>query len=132
MTEQCSEHDAQAMPASNALYGRTDGRTNEEQLSPTRDQETFVTRGRAYGNFSINSGTPLATYLEAKVILTLIGPDPDAAIHAAELRRALGGHCIFTDCPNPHHGGGMCRRHYDKFQRTIIANEAFRINRRAS
>jgi hypothetical protein len=49
MTEQCSKHVLQALPASNALYGRTDGRTNEERLSPTRYQETSVTRAPAYG-----------------------------------------------------------------------------------
>ena len=69
MTEQCSEHDAQAMPASNALYGRTDGRTNEEQLSPTMDQETSVTRTPAYGNFSSggNGMTDREALLEALV-----------------------------------------------------------------
>ena len=33
-------------------YGRTDGRTDEESLSPTRDISPLVTRARAYDDFA--------------------------------------------------------------------------------
>ena len=116
-----------------AMHGRTDGRTNEEGLSPTRDNQTSVTRAPAYEISPIlDTASPAYVRLEAEAILRQLGPDPDAAIHWAEVYRGLGVHCMVTDCLSSRHSGGMCRPHYDRLKSWARANEAYRINRRAS
>lgn len=54
MSEQCTEHMHRAMPdavleqCTEHMHGRTYGRTNEEPLLPTSDNNSSVTRTRAY------------------------------------------------------------------------------------
>lgn len=51
-TDQYTEPVHRASTPVSQLILRTDGRdgrTNEESLSPTRDHNSYVTRGRAYG-----------------------------------------------------------------------------------
>ena len=57
MSEQCTEHMPDAYARRNALSictdGRTDGRTYGDDFSPTRDNNSSVTRTRAYGDVSL-------------------------------------------------------------------------------
>lgn len=110
------------MPPSNALYVRTDERTNAEHCSPTMDQETFVTRGRAYG-ISPPDLTPLIALIDAATggtgrqtswataadILATIPPDPDGPRHFAEL---AGDLCAYPDCLTVARDNGWCHKHY--------------------
>ena len=89
--------------------GRT-GRTNEESLSPTRDNpSSSVTRTPAYGDVSL-------AYFEA------LPTDPNAALHVTTLLRALGGLCILAGCDRPHRALGLCNMHYlSRYTRAVEA-----------
>lgn len=75
------------------------------------------------------------TFLEARALLALLGPDLDAERHWEDMGRALGVVCKL--CTEQSRAGGLCqnhyRRHLRKIQRDLRAhpNEAARINRLA-
>ena len=65
----------------------------------------------------------------AEATLTLIGPDPYAAQHLDQLRRALDLHCAIQGCHNQHRANGLCDNHLQQ-HKYAMTNEAHTINRR--
>jgi len=78
---------------------------------------------------ALDTNDPAYMRLEAVAILRNIGPDPDAAQHVTELRRAIHIHCIVEGCPETRRNAGMCRPHYDRLKKWARTNEAHRIRR---
>lgn len=70
----------------------------------------------------------VATYLEAREVLALLGPDFDADRHWTDLGRAVGVICLA--CDRPAQGRHLCQAHYRRHLRAT-RNEAARINRDA-
>lgn len=66
------------------------------------------------------------TFLEARALLGILGPDLDADLHWIELGRELGDIC--TACDEQTVGRGLCQNHYRRHLRAY-RNEAARINR---
>lgn len=82
--------------AAQHCHGRTDGRTNEEPRSPSRDHSPLVTRTRAYG-FS-----PELDQIIRTLAIAILGQpdekprkarrDPHYKAHRRELKEALAVH----------------------------------------
>ena len=66
------------------------------------------------------------TFLEARNLLALLGPDLEADRHWTDMGRELGAVC--THCDEQSRSGRMCDTHYRRHYRTT-RNEAARINR---
>ena len=124
---------APSIAASNAArYARTDvtdGRTDEESFSPTRDNpSSSVTRTRTYRFCPDDFGDTART---AAAMVYLAPPDPDAPLHLMQLHWALGDFCTIPGCPNPRRALCLCDTHYRAHVRAT-RNEAHLINRKAS
>ena len=65
----------------------------------------------------------------AAATLAVIGPDPHAAQHLADLKRAIGMHCAIHGCDNDHRSNGFCDTHYRQHKRAT-QNWAHDINRK--
>jgi hypothetical protein len=67
------------------------------------------------------------TYLEAREILALLGPDLEAERHWNEMGREVGVVCRI--CTEPTAAQSLCQNHYRRHLRASRRNEAARINR---
>lgn len=68
------------------------------------------------------------TFLEARALLALLGPDLDADRHWIDMGREVGSVCRV--CDEQSRGDGLCENHYRRHLRAH-RNEAARINRKA-
>lgn len=73
---------------------------------------------------------PAAVRAYAEAMLTLIGPDPLAHLHVADLKADQGWTCSIYRCERPHRALGMCDLHLQRHKRAV-AQEAFTVNRKA-
>jgi hypothetical protein len=66
------------------------------------------------------------TFLEARALLELLGPDIDADRHWIDMGREVGAVC--RACDEPSAAQALCQNHYRRHLRAT-RNEAARINR---
>lgn len=66
------------------------------------------------------------TFLEARQLLAILGPDLNADTHWHEMGREIGVTC--KTCDNPTRAAGLCENHYRRHLR-FTRNEAALINR---